>query len=206
MTEPIEPAIETDVEDFAAGQRRRKLIAAIVAVVVIATIAIFVAIKQANKLPALDPDEVKKIGEALDQVPPEYRQQIAAAALVELEGERIPAKLHEAFDTLNKAPPGMADLLLIAPFANDEESLETWLLACPDGAAVIADAATQGGGAKVVYEQCDLARLGLLGASELGGVGLGRLVATHAVWAHLVDHDSETSLERRLLRLILGRD
>lgn len=205
MTEPLEPAIESDVEDFAAGQRRRKLIAAIVAAVVIAAVAIVVAIRQANKLPSLDPDEVKKIGEALDQIPAEYRQEVAAAALVELEVGRIPLKLREGFKAISMAPAEMADLLLVEPFANDPESLEAWLLACPDGAAVIAEAAEQGGGARAVYERCELGRLGLLGDSELGGVSLGRLVATHAVWAHLVDHDSEADIERRLLRLILGR-
>jgi hypothetical protein len=79
-----------------------------------------------------------------------------------------------------------------------------WLIACPDGLNVLAEAGSSGGGATLVHKRCQLGRLGLLGDLELGRASIGTLVITHAAWAHLVEHDSETDLERRLLRAILG--
>jgi hypothetical protein len=197
---------EPDQDDeFTAGQRRRKLIGGIIAVVGVAAIATFVLVRRANKLPALDPDEVRDVREALDKIPPEYRRELAAAAFVQLEGERIPGALLESFEAFNNAPPDMVELVLLRSIADDPDVRSAWLLACPDGLNVLAEAGTSGAGGQHVYERCELSRFGLLGESELGGASMGALVITHAAWAHLVEHDSETDLERRLLRTMLGR-
>lgn len=196
-------------QEFLASQRRRKLLAAVVALVVVAVVATVIAIERANKLPALDPDQVRKVREALDQVPAEYRRTLAAAALVELEHERLPAELLDALEAFNTAPADMVELVLLRAIADQQAVRDSWLLACPDeGLRVIAEAGTSGGGAALVYQRCELSRLGLLNESELGGASItsvGSLVITHAAWAHLVEHDSETEIERRLLRTILGR-
>jgi len=193
-----------DVEEFTTSLRRRKQIAGAIGLIVVVLVGAFLAIQASRRLPALDPKTVDDVRQALDQIPAEYRSQLAARALVELEGERLPAALLRVFAELSSAPPGMGDLVLLAPFAADEETLRIWLRACPDGAAILADAAREGGAA-AVYERCELDRLGLLADTELGGVSVGELVATHSVWAYLVDHDSETDIERRVLRTIMGR-
>jgi hypothetical protein len=198
-------APDDDLElEFTAGRRRRNIIAAIVAGVVIAAVAVGVSISRANRLPALDPDRVREVREALDRIPPQYRQELAAAALVELEQQRLPASMLDTFNEFASVSRDMADLILLRSL-QEPEVQQAWLLACDDGIRVVADAGAHGRGAEVVHERCDLGRWGLLAASELSGVSLGKLVLTHAAWAHLVEHDSETDIERRLLRTMLGR-
>jgi hypothetical protein len=200
MNEPLEPEL-----DFKRAQRRRQLIGALVAVLGIGAIAVGFAVSRANKLPALDPEEVKNVRAALDQVSPEHRPGLAARALAELEHERLPSALVAAFDDFNAVPPDMVDLVLLRTITDEPEIQRLWLEACPNGLAIVAEAGSSGGGAALVYERCDLGRLGLLSESELGGATIGTLVVTHAAWSHLVSSDSETEIERRLLRTILGR-
>ncbi len=57
----------------------------------------------------------------------------------------------------------------------------------------------------MLYERCELDRLGLVTSSELGGVSLGELAATHAAWAYLLEDGAESELERRVFRMLLGR-
>jgi hypothetical protein len=202
---PIEADADAEADEFTASQRRRKQITGVIAIVAVAIVAAVILISRANKLPPLDPKTVANVREALDTVPAEYHRELAAHALVELEGERLPSGLLRAFESAASAPPGMGGLLLLASIAEDEDARQLWLLACEDGVNALADLGMQGGGAAELYRRCSLDRFGLIGESELGGVAIGELVAAHAVWAHLVEHRSETDLERRVLRAIMGR-
>lgn len=218
-------AVDADeIDAFTTSLRRRKRIAGLIGLIVILGVGALVALKSAERipalepetgqvhalnpagrLPALDPKAVGHVSEALDHATAESRVRLAARALVELEGERLPSALLGAFAKLSSASPGGEDLVLLAPFAGQEEVVQAWQLACPGGAAILADSIGGGGTPAAVYERCKLDRLGLLKEAELGGVSLGQLVAAHSVWAFLVDHDAHNDIERRVLRALMGR-
>jgi hypothetical protein len=191
--------------DLGAG-KRRNLIAALGLVVVAGVIAALV-VRRATGLPPIDRETREEVRAALDEThssPPQLRRALGARAFVELERERLPPGLLSAFEGLDSVPPGMGDMVLLAPFSENEEALHAWTLACTDGADALAEAMTTGKGARGLYARCKLERLGLLGPLELGAVSTGQLVATHASWAYLLEHHAQTKLERRVLRTLLG--
>jgi hypothetical protein len=138
----------------------------------------------------------------LDTIPEEHHAALAGAALAELEANRLPKAMVEAFHDSASVPPEMAGLVMIRPFAEDADCLRAWTVACPAGADAIADyAATQD--IDKLFADCDLGRWSLIDGTAARRLSAGRLVLAHAAWGWLVEHHSETELERRVLRVFV---
>jgi hypothetical protein len=203
MTEPIEA--DDPLMDYQAGQRTRRLIGLGVGVAVLALLGAGWAWWRATGLPPLDPEKEQDILEALDvldTLPDEHHASLAAAAMAELEGERLPAAMVTAFEDASAVPPDMVNLVLLRPFAEDADSLEGWTVACSAGAKAIADYGASGDIDKL-FADCDLGRWSLIDGTAARRVSAGRLVLAHAAWGWLVAHHSETELERRVLRVFV---
>jgi hypothetical protein len=203
MTEPADA--DDPLTDYQAGQRRRRLIGLGIGVVVIAVTGAIWLWWRATGLPPLDPDKQKNVEEAmnaLDTIADEQHATLAAAAMADLESDRLPKAMVEAFEQAAGAPPEMVSLLLIRPFAEDADSLRAWTVACSAGADAIADYAASGDIDKL-FADCDLGRWSLIDGTAARRVSAGRLVLAHASWGWLVDHHSETELERRILRIFV---
>ena len=197
--------VEDPLADFQAAQRRRKWVA-VVAVVAVAGLAILGwAWRRATGLSALDPETTREVSEALDSLgtlPRELHAPLAAQAMVELEGERLPAAMVAAFRASAAAPPGQRGLVMMRPFAEDADSLRAWTVACPAGAEVLAAHAASGD-IDVLFADCSLGRWSLIDGTAARRMSAGRLVLAHAAWGWLVDHHAETELERRVLRVFV---
>lgn len=191
--------------DYQASQRRRRWIGLGIGALVLALSGAGWLWWRATGLPPLDPEHEKDVREALDalsSIPPEYHAELAAAAMAELEHERLPPAMVEAFDVAAGVPPEMAGMVLMRPFADDADSLRAWTLACPAGASAVSDSATSGNVEKL-FADCELGRWGLIDEAGARRSGAGRLILAHASWAWLVEHHSETELERRVLRIFV---
>ncbi|PRQ06588.1 hypothetical protein [Enhygromyxa salina] len=200
-------AVDADIDGYVAAQRRRKLVGAGIAVVIALVGVGGSLVMRADRLPASDAETVKDVREVVDHIqdiPAEMRPELSSYAFAELERERLPAALVGVFEEHSQIPPDMRTPIMLVPFAEDEASLKAWLLACADGKQALADAMMVADGAAGLFERCELGRFGLISRGELGRVSIGELVATHAAWAYLVKYESETELERRVLRLVLG--
>ncbi len=193
---------ELDEYDLAARRRKRRTL-----VVVLLVVTLIVAVlvwRKLTGLPGLDRETEKDVREALPEIeklPTDVRRSFAGQAIAELEPERLPAAMVEAFDDYAGAPPGYAGMVLLSPFADDEATRATWELACPAGLGAIADGVAEG--PRATYQRCELDRLRLISADEVGRTSLGELVISHAAWAWLVEHHADTELERRLLRMLM---
>lgn len=205
---PLGPAPEPEddaLEAFAASQRKRRWIGLGVAAAVALVAGAVWIWWRATGLPPIDSETQKQVREAmdnLDAIPGEYHATLAAAAMAELEVGRLPEPMVEAFDDVSKVPPDMASLIMLRPFADDAESLKAWELACPNGADILAEAGMSGD-LEQLFVDCDLGRFGIIDGHAAIRTSAGRLVLTHATWAYLVDHHSETELERRVLRVFV---
>lgn len=206
MTEPSDPIDADDpLTDYQSGQRKRRLLGLVIGVVVLALLGAGWAWWRATGLPPLDPEDEKDIREAmdmLDTLPDDVHAQLAAAAMAELEGERLPAAMVTAFEDASNVPPEMLNLILLRPFADDADSLEGWTVACSAGAQAIADYGASGDIDKL-FADCDLGRWSLIDGTAARRVSGGRLILAHAAWGWLVAHHSETELERRVLRVFV---
>jgi hypothetical protein len=206
MTEPSAVNDDDDLlADFEASRTRGRLIGAAVSVGVLAVVGGLFMWWRATGLPALDPKATKSVSEALDHLdalPREHHAMLAAQAMAELEGERLPPAMVEAFAGVAQVPPEYIDLVVLKPFADDPDSLRAWTVACPAGASAIADYAADRNIDKL-FADCDLGRWSLIDGTAARRLSAGRLVLAHSAWAWLVDHHSETELERRVLRVFL---
>lgn len=204
MTAVSEP---DEFELLELGARKRRRIQLLVGLGVVVLILALVVWRRMSGLPSLDRETERDVREALPEIeklPLEVRRSFAAEAIAELEPERLPTALVEAFDQYAGAPPEYGGMLLLRAFAEDPETRETWELACPAGLGAIADGAAEG--PQATFQRCELARFNLLASDELSRVSLGELVACHAAWAWLKDHHADSELERRVFRmLMLGR-
>lgn len=203
MTEPTEG--DDPLMDYQAGQRRRRRIGLGIGAVVLALLGAGWAWWRATGLPPLDPKDEQDVREALDMLdtlPDEHHASLAAAAMAELEGERLPKAMVAAFEDAAGAPPEMVSLMLMRPFAEDADSLAGWTTACSAGANAIADYAASGDIDKL-FADCDLGRWSLIDGTAARRVSAGRLILAHAAWGWLVAHHSETELERRVLRVFV---
>jgi hypothetical protein len=199
-------ATETDpLSDYEAGRRKRLLIGLAIAVVIASALGSVWVWWRATGLPPLDPEKEKDVREAmdmLDTIPHEHHAALAAQAMAELEAERLPPAMIEAFEDVASVPPEMVGLVAIEPFADDADSLRAWTVACSRGAAAIADYAKTGDIDKL-FADCDLGRWSLIDGTAARRLSAGRLVLAHAAWGWLVEHHSESELERRVLRVFV---
>ncbi len=195
-----------ELAQYEAATRRRRLVTlALVALLAAASLGAW-AWWRATGLPPLDAERARDVEEALGfarELPPDQRPMFAAAAFAELEQERLPPAMLEAFEAAAGMPPEYADLMMIRPFADDPDSRAAWTSACEAGAAAIADFVRTGDAAGL-YARCELGRWGLIDAAAAARVSAARLVLAHAAWAHLDTHHAETELERRVLQLYLS--
>lgn len=193
------------LDDYEAGRRRRLMVGLGVAVFVVALLGALWAWWRATGLPPLDPEmeaDVREAMDMLDTIPQEHHAALAAAALADLEAERLPPAMVEAFENIEMVPPEMVGLVAIEPFADDADSLRAWTVACPAGAAAIAHYAETRDIDKL-FADCDLGRWSLIDGTAARRLSAGRLILAHATWGWLVEHHSETELERRVLRVFV---
>jgi hypothetical protein len=205
--ESLNEPTDTDdpLTDYQTDQRKRRLIGLAVGGVVVALAGAAWLWWRSTGLPPLDPEtesEVREALDALDTIPDEHHAALAGAAMAELEANRLPKAMAEAFHDSASVPPDMASLVMIRPFAEDADSLRAWTVACPAGADAIADYAASGDIDKL-FADCDLGRWSLIDGTAARRVSAGRLILAHASWGWLVEHHSETELERRVLRVFV---
>lgn len=203
MTEPTDP--DDPLTDYRAGQRKRRLIGLGIGVVVVAVSGAGWLWWRSTGLPSLDPENEKNVREAMDAlntIPAEHHAALAAAAMAELEADRLPKAMVEAFEHAAGVSPDMVSLVMIRPFAEDADSLRAWTVACSAGADAIADYGATGDIDKL-FADCDLGRWSLIDGTAARRLSAGRLILAHASWGWLVDHHSETELERRVLRVFV---
>jgi hypothetical protein len=203
MTEPTEA--DDPLTNYEADQRKRRLIGLVIGLVVLGLVGAVWAWWRATGLPPLDPEDeedVREAFDALDTIPDEHHAWLAAATMADLEGERLPKAMVKAFQDASGVPPEMVNLIMMRPFAEDADSLRAWTVACPAGANAIADYAATGDIDKL-FADCDLGRWSLIDGTAARRVSAGRLILAHAAWGWLVDHHSETELERRVLRVFV---
>jgi hypothetical protein len=203
MPEPTDA--DDPLTDYQAGQRKRRLIGLGVGAVLLAVSGAAWMWWRSTGLPPLDPEMEKDVREAMDDLkmlPEEHHAALAGAAMAELEVNRLPKAMVEAFHDAASVPPDMAGLVMIRPFAEDADSLRAWTVACSAGAAAIADYGASGDIDKL-FADCDLGRWSLIDGTAARRVSGGRLILAHATWGWLVEHHSETELERRVLRVFV---
>jgi hypothetical protein len=205
MPESHDLNTDDPLADFEAGQRSRRLVGLGIAVAVAVILGAGWAWWRATGLPPLDPKTQQSVTEALDlldTLPREHHSQLAAQAMAELEGERLPAPMVKAFDDASSVPPDMVGLVSMRPFAEDADSLKAWAVACPAGADAIAEV-SQTGDIDKMFADCSLGRWSLIDGTAARRMSRGRLILAHAAWGWLVDHHAETELERRVLRVFV---
>ncbi|MFO7563171.1 MAG: hypothetical protein R6X02_11050 [Enhygromyxa sp.] len=203
MSEPSE--VDDPLAEFQAATRKRRWIGLGVALATFVVLGAAWAWWRATGLPPLSSDAEKQVHEAMDvlsTVPQEYHAPMAARAMVELERDRLPPAMVKAFADAQAVPPGMAGMIMMQPFAEDADSLRAWTVACPAGAAAIAEVGRTGDIDKL-FADCDLGRWSLIDGTAARRKSAGRLILAHAAWGWLVDHHSETELERRVLRVFV---
>lgn len=201
MTEPADDPLD----EFAAGQRKRRLIGLGATVAVALVVGGAWAWWRATGLPPIDSEtkaEVHEAMDAIDTLPRQHHAPLAAQAMAELEVGRLPPPMVDAFEDVNAVPPSMVSVIVMKPFAEDEDSLRAWTVACRAGADAIA-AVAQTGDIDALFADCDLGRWSLIDGTAARRVSAGRLILAHAAWGWLVDHHSETELERRILRVFV---
>lgn len=205
-----EPGSSDELDDYHRVRRRRAFVIVLLVSLVSLVMAVLVAALvwwRLTRLPSLDRETEQNVREALGEIeklPIDVRRSFAAQAIAELETDRLPSALVDAFGDYVEVPPEYAGIVLLEPFAHDVDARASWDLACPVGLAAIADGAAEG--PRVTYVRCELARFNLVKADELVDVSVPELVACHAAWAWLVEHDADSELERRVFRLLmLGR-
>ncbi|NVB39601.1 hypothetical protein G6O69_17295 [Pseudenhygromyxa sp. WMMC2535] len=203
MTDPASP--DDALDEFQAARRRQRWTRLAVTAAAFVLAAGLFAWWRLTGLPPLDADKVEEVSKALDDLdhlPREYHALIAAEAMTELEAARLPPAMTEAFASLKMVPPERISAVALQPFADDPESLAAWSVACPAGPAAIA-AAGESGDVDALFADCKLGRWSLIDGTAARRLSVGRLVLAHAAWGWLVDHHSETELERRILRIFL---
>lgn len=192
--------------DFADAQRQQRRKRAGILVVALALLGAGWTWWRAGRLPPLDPERVRAAERSLDGLStalPETHALRAAAVMVELEGERLPAAMVEAFAALEQQPPAQrAGEIMLAPFAEDPDTQQAWSVACPAGVEAI-EAYTASRDIDALFADCSLGRWSLIDGTAARRRSAGRLVLAHAAWAWLVDHHSDTELERRALRVFV---
>lgn len=192
-----------ELDEFQAAERARRRRWLFAAGLAIVAIGAFVVVRRLTGLPPLDATTEREVREALPEIaklPLDVRRSFAGQALAELEGERLPPALVEAFQEFGSVPPEFAELILLRAF-EDELVRAAWPKACPAGFDALAEGAREG--ASATYRRCAFDRLDLLAESELAGVSLASMAASHLAWSHLVEHHADTDLERRLLRMLM---
>lgn len=159
-------------------------------------------------LPPIMARDKHAIGDLLEQtdnlasVPDESRAQLAAAALLECEKYRLPQdmlNLLEAYDVPSEQRAS-------AIFDAIQENMSEWRLVCPnDGDVVIHSLASAHPEmrASVLFEACDLQRLGLIEESDVGQSDYVSLIVAHLLWDYLKRYNALSEMEKVLIRAML---
>jgi hypothetical protein len=193
------------LSDYEAGRRKRHLIGFGSTVAIVALLGAGWAWWRSTGLPPRDPEIEKDVREAmdvLDTIPREHHSALAAQAMAELEANRLPPAMVEAFEKVSQVPPEMIGLIAMEPFAEDPDSQRAWGAACEAGVAAIADYARTRD-IDELFARCDLGRWSLIDGTAARQLSAGRLILAHAAWGWLVEHHSESELERRVLRVFV---
>jgi hypothetical protein len=199
------PTDDDTLPEYEAAKRKRRWIGLGITLIVIAALGVGWAWWRTTGLAPVSSETEKQVREALDSLdtlPREQHALLAAQAMVELGDGRLPPAMVEAFADLQTVPPEQASAIMLRPFADDPESLQGWTVACPAGAGVIAEY-SQTRDIDKLFADCHLGRWSLIDGTEARRKSAGRLVLAHAAWGWLVDHHSETELERRALRVFV---
>ncbi|EDM76783.1 hypothetical protein PPSIR1_18817 [Plesiocystis pacifica SIR-1] len=198
-------ADDDPLADFNAAARRRKRLALAGLAALGAALLGLRTWWVATALPGLEDEAVDAATQAMDglhTVPDDQRAALAALAFAELEEERLPLPMLEAFRAVAAVAPSQVSLVALEPFAHDADSLAAWSVVCDAGPEAITTYVANGD-IDQLFADCSLGRWSLIDGHAARRVSGGRLVLAHAAWGWLVDHHSETELERRILRVFV---
>ncbi len=155
---------------------------------------------QISRLPRLSPAQVRELSEALraaSKLPPHRRRATVGRALANIERDRLPGPLVRALSEGGSQVEHtrLAGLrrALVHP-----EVRSTWPALCPADLDLEALGAAERSGLRV-YEACGLHNMKLLSASHVVSSHASEVLAAHAIFRHLRDHDALTDIEQRAL-------
>jgi hypothetical protein len=176
---------------------------ALVVVLVIVGGAVFgwVMRSQISRLPRLDEGQAKALAEhvrAAAELPAHRRRATVGRAMAQIEQERIPGPLLRAMVDGGRQTEHTR-LLALRHALEHAEVRPLWQELCPADFDIEALGEGQESGARV-YQLCGLHRFELLSASHVITSHAGEVLAAHAIFHHLQQHDALTDVEIEALR------
>jgi len=168
--------------------------------------------KAGKRLPALNPVDAARIRsmlghESLLEMKPEERAHLAAAALSEIEGRRLPEPMIRMLESIANSPPAERAYVV---YEQVEKLVEEWETTCPYGMRILQaiSCADPEKKIEILYEGCKLERFELLEVERCKKSPLGAcLFVVFLIHDYLERHDALQPIETRLFRLMLtGQD
>lgn len=208
VSDPQPPPDSIDREIRAAHDRRARvkwLIATLFALAVVGGTALWWTTR--SRLPDPPQKTLESVRAAMPQIRtmrPEVRVAFAGRALADLDVDRLPPKLRDAFGDLETVPPFEMQLVAMRALS-DPAVAALWTNACPAGAHALAEATSLPPleAAHRLYEACDFARFGFLSLREVEGTNASLLALAYTAYAELKSKRALLTEEESLLRVLV---
>lgn len=146
-------------------------------------------------------DELKKALAAFKEIPDDMHGSLAAAALAEIESERLPKPLIRALEALSQVSPAMRAAAISKGLA---ESLDALQIMCQgEGIKMMKAMAEQSPNSRLslIREQCKTDRFKLVPDPSPSTDAIQYLLA-HVVLSHLEENGGTTADERVLIKYL----
>ena len=198
-----DPELEAIEERIIERTPGWKIGGAVVAALVIGGGAVFGYVMRSaiSTLPRLKDADIAELNaqiDAADELPAHRRRAHVGRALAEIEHGRLPQPLLGAMVDGGRQTEhtrlGMLRAALVDP-----EVRPLWDTLCPASFDLEAIADEDRSGERV-FQRCGLHRVKLMTASPVMMARASEVLAAHAIFAHLEDHDALTDVEIRALR------
>ncbi len=206
MAPDDDPLAAFEREQALSRRRRRVVVAAVLATCLLAVALVWRATRNAPA--SLDRDRLASVRAGLESMrgDPSRLRAFAAAALADLESQRLPAPLVRAFASIENVPPGFMRDATLARALLDPALTSLWIAGCPAGPRALATAmsVSRSEAAEFFCRTCHEA------CARLGGPPPEASAAAVAATALAADHLERTAsldpLERELLRAVASSD
>jgi hypothetical protein len=152
-------------------------------------------------LSAAKQKELKEAVAAFAEVPAEMRATMAAAALAEIESERLPKSLVETLESITEVSPDMRSMMISRGLADSILQVQTM---CEGNAIeMMRTAAEQAPETRLalIRDTCKTDRFNLVANPGPNTDALGYLIA-HVVLSHLQENGGATEDEKALIRYL----
>jgi hypothetical protein len=198
-----DPELEAMGERIMERSSGWKIGSVVLVALVIAGGAVFgwVMRSQISRLPRLDEEEAKGLAEhvkAAAELPAHRRRATVGRALAQIEQERIPGPLLRAMVDGGRQTEHTR-LLALRRALEHVEVRPLWRELCPKDIDLEALGEGESSGSRV-YQLCRLHRFELLSPSHVVASHAGEVLAAHAIFHHLQEHDALTDVEIEALR------